>query len=209
MLQRTGCLALLLCAWSGAFAQDFLPLDHGLAYSGTAGIRPVRVEVTLRTQLDGTLEYVEWLAPTGWARWLTRSRVRRATLAYVDEQLRPLGFDPGDGMLTPPADLPPRALDELSVRLRARADIARGLRSAEYPVWRADGAVEQWTLTVGAAETVVTPDGRYQALRFRLGTAEEWLEGWSVPLLVFHFARLEHWRDGRQVGELVLEAKEL
>lgn len=209
MPRRTRYLALLFLAWSAAPAQDLLPLDHGLAYTGTEGIRPVRVEITLREQPDGTLEYVEWVVPTGWARWVTRTRVRRATLAYADEVLRPVSFDAGDGVGAPPADLPPGTLDEFSIRLRARADIARGLRSAAYPVWLADGRVEQWTLELGAAETITTPDGSYQALRFRLGSAQEWLEGWAAPLLVFHFVRLEHWRDGERVGELALVEKEL
>lgn len=209
MLQRTRYLALLLLAWSGAFAQDFFPLDHGLGYIGKDGGRPVRVEITLREQLDGTLEYVEWTIPRSWARWVTGTRVRRATLAYVDEQLLPLAFDAGDGAVAAPADLPPGTLDELSVRLRARTDIAQGRRSAEYSVWRADGTVERWTLELGEADTIATPDGNYQALRFRLGTADEWLEGWSVPLLVFHFARLELWREGERVSALALEEKEL
>lgn len=209
MRRPTRYLALLILAWTGAAGQDLYPLDHGLAYEGTDGIRPVRVEITLRQQRDGTLEYAEWVMPTGWARWLTRSRVRRAMLAYADETLRPRSLDTGGEAAAPPADLPPGALDELSVRLRARADIARGLRTATYPVWRADGTIEQWTLELGAAETVSTPDGNYQALRFRLGTGQEWLEGWSAPLLVFHFVRLEFWRDGERIGELALVAKEL
>lgn len=209
MLHRTRYLALLLLACGAVPAQDLYPLDHGLAYTGTAGIRPVRVEITLREQLDGTLEYVEWVIPAGWARWLSRTKARRATLAYADEMLRPVSFDAGDGAEHPPANLPPGALDELSVRLRARADIARGLRTATYSVWRADGTVEPWTLELGAAETVTTPDGNYQALRFRLGSPHEWLEGWAAPLLVFHFVRLEHWRDGKRISELALVEKEL
>jgi hypothetical protein len=202
--------ALFLVAFAAlAAAQDYLPRDHGLKYAGREGMRPVKVEVTLREQPDGILEYVEWTMPQGWARWFTRASVRRARLAYADGRLAVLDFDSGDGRTTPPASLPTAALDEFSVRLRARADIARGLRSAEYAVWRADGATETWRLEVGAPGTVETPDGTYQALSFRLGTDSEWFEGWSAPLLVFHFVQLEHWRDGRKTGELRLEDKQL
>jgi hypothetical protein len=209
MLRRTFYLAVIVLAWGAAPAQDLLPRDHGLRYAGKEGSRPVQVEITLREQPDGSIEYVEWVMPQGWARWLTRTKVRRATLAWENERLLPLGLDPGDGVREPPAGLPADALDELSVRLRARADIARGLGAATYQVWRADGSVEQWELQVEGPDTVDTPDGAYQALRFRLGTAEEWLTGWSAPLLVFHFVRLEHWQDGRKTGELALEEKQL
>ena len=209
MLRQTLCLALLVLACGVATGQDLLPRDHGLQYTGKQGSRPVQVEVTLREQPDGTLEYVEWVLPRGWARWLTRNQARRATLSFNGELLLPLRFDPGDGALAPPTDLPAGALDELSVRLRARADIARGLDSAEYMVWRADGSLEQWKLQVAGPDSLETPDGRYQAIRFRLGTAEEWLEGWSAPLLLFHFVRLEQWRDGRKTSELALSEKQL
>jgi hypothetical protein len=198
----TGCAAL-------AAAQDYLPRDHGLKYAGRDGMRPVKVEVTLREQPDGTLEYVEWTMPQGWARWFTRASVRRARLAFADGRLSVLDFESGDGRKAPPTDLPAAALDEFSVRLRARADIARGLPGAEYVVWRADGGTETWRLEVGEPGTVETPDGTYQALSFRLGTDSEWFEGWSAPLLVFHFVQLEHWRDGRKTGELRLEDKQL
>ncbi|NHA14349.1 hypothetical protein [Thioalkalivibrio sp. XN279] len=202
--------ALCLLAFTTlAPAQDYLPRDHGLKYTGREGMRPVKVEITLREQPDGVLEYVEWTLPQGWARWFTRSSVRRARLDFADGRLSVLDFDPGDGPVAPPAAHPGTALDEFSVRLRARADIARGLRSAEYAVWRADGAMETWRLEVGEPGTVETPDGSYQALPFRLGTDSEWLDGWSAPLLVFHFVQLEHWRDDRQIGTLRLEDKQL
>lgn len=203
-----GTLLLLGFAALGA-AQDFLPQDHGLKYVGREGMRPVAVEVTLREQPGGILEYVEWTMPQGWTRWFTRSRVRRARLAFGDGRLSVVDFDAGGGPMDPPATLPDATLDELSVRLRARADIARGLRRAEYAVWRADGSTETWTLEVGAPGAVETPDGTYQALPFRLGTDAAWLQGWSAPLLVFHFVQLERWRDGRKLGELLLQDKQL
>ena len=202
-----GTLLLLGFATLGA-TQDLLPQDHGLKYVGREGMRPVAVEVTLREQPDGILEYVEWTLPQGWARWFTRSRVRRARLAFSDGNLSVLDFDPGAGREDPPAALPDAALDELSVRLRARADIARGLRRAEYIVWRADGSTETWLLEVGAPGSVDTPDGTYQALPFRLGTDADWLQGWSAPLLVFHFVQLERWRDARKLSELLLQDKQ-
>jgi len=203
-----GALLLLGFATLGV-ARDFLPVDHGLKYTGRDGRHPVTVEITLREQPDGSLEYVEWTMPRGWARWFTRATAQRARLAFADERLSVLDFDPGDGPLNPPANAPAMALDELSVRLRARADIARGLREAEYAVWLADGSMETWRLEVGAPGSVETPDGTYQALSFRLGTETAWLQGWSAPLLIFHFVQLEQWRDGRKVRELALEDKQL
>lgn len=208
-LQRlAGALILLGCAALVA-AQDLLPLDHGLKYTGREGVRPVTVELTLREQPDGTLEYVEWTMPRGWARWFTRATVRRSHLAFAAERLSVLDVDQGAGPVTLPADLPAATLDELAVRLRARADIAQGRRNGAYSVWRADGSAETWTLEVGQPGSVNTPDGTYQALPFRLGTESEWVEGWSAPLLVFHFVQLEHWRDGRKTGELRLQDKQL
>lgn len=202
--------ALVLATFAAvAAAQDYLPRDHGLKYAGRDGKRPVKVEVTLREQPDGVLEYIEWTMPQGWARWFTRASVRRARLEFADGRLSVVDFDSGDGRKAPPATLPAAALDEFSVRLRARADIARGLPSAEYTVWCADGEMETWRLEVGEPGAVETPDGTYQALPFRLGTDAEWLEGWSAPLLVFHFVQLEHWRDGRKIGALQLEDKQL
>lgn len=202
-------IPLLLLAGTGAAGQDFLPLDHGLKYTGRDGLRPVSVEITLREQLDGTLEYAEWVLPQGWARWLTRSHARRARLAFADQRLSVLSFDARGGPVVPAEDLPDGVLDELSIRLRVRADIARGIRSADYQVWREDGSIEEWALKVDPPESVDTPDGTYQAFKFRLGSDSEWLEGWSAPLLVFHFVRLVHWRDGRKVGELNLSDKQL
>ena len=208
-LQRLAAAVGLLGLAALATAQDYLPRDHGLKYAGREGMRPVKVEITLREQPDGVLEYVEWTMPQGWARWFTRATVRRARLAFADGRLSVLDFDSGDGRKAPPATLPTAALDEFSVLLRVRADIVRGLRSADYTVWRADGATETWTLEVGQPGTVETPDGTYQALPFRLGTDSEWLTGWSAPLLVFHFVQLERWRDGRKIGVLRLEDKQL
>jgi len=208
-LSRLGGALCLLVFATLAAAQDYLPGDHGLKYAGREGKRPVKVEITLREQPDGVLEYVEWTMPQGWARWFNRASVRRARLAFADDRLSVLEFDPGDGRMAPPATLPTAALDEFSVRLRARADIARGLRSAEYTVWRADGATQTWRLQVGEPGAVDTPDGNYQALPFRLGTDSEWLAGWSAPLLVFHFVQLEHWRDDRKISEVRLEDKQL
>lgn len=190
-------------------AADLMPLDHGLRYVGHEGLKPVKVEVTLRERMEGGYDYVQWVMPRGWASWFGRSTRTHSSLAWQDESLKPMAFDAGRGAQAPPAGLRAGSLDELAVRLRVRADIARGKRQADYPVWRADGREETWTLTVKDTETVQTPDGSYTCLRFRLGTDEEWLEGWSAPLLVFHFVKLEHWRDGRMVGSLSLDEKQL
>jgi hypothetical protein len=206
----------LVLAWALSFlcvlqaaARDYLPRDHALRYSGYEGRASVTVEVTLREQPDGTFDYVQWTLPRGWGRWFSRSSTLRTQLTYEDERLRSVKVE-RQGRETPaPAGLAASALDPLGVRLRARADIARGLRHAEYTVWQEDGRLETWTLEVSQAETVATPNGAYQCLRFRLGTESDWLEGWSAPLLVFHFVRLEHWREGRKVGELSLEEKQL
>jgi hypothetical protein len=208
-LRRLACFLLLAGLATVGATQDFLPLDHGLKYVGREGLRAVKVEITLQARPGGILEYMEWTMPQGWARWFTRAHVRRARLAFAGARLSVVDFDPGRGPLEPPASLPAATLDELSVRLRARADIARGLRRAEYSVWRADGAVETWIMEVGQPGSVETPDGTYQALPFRLGTDTDWLQGWSAPLLVFHFVQLERWRDGRKVSELRLEDKQL
>lgn len=191
-------------------ARDFLPQDHGLRYVGHEGSAAVTVEITLRERLDGELEYVRWVTPRGWTSWFRKASRSGALLAFRDDRLQPLGYDPGTGEYRPPpAELEPGALDELGVRLRARADIARGLREARYRVWRDDDRLETWTLTVTGTDTVETPDGRYTCLKFRLGSESEWLEGWSAPLLVFHFVKLEHWRDGKRLSALLLDDKQL
>jgi hypothetical protein len=202
-------ITLLLALTGGTEGRDFLPLDHGLRYVGHEGRIPVTVEITLREKLGGELEYTRWVTPRSWATWFRNASRSCSTLVYEDERLRPTGYDAGAGPRSPPADLPQGALDELAVRLRARSDIARGLRQAEYPVWREDGSLENWWLEVMEAETVSTPNGNYESLKFRLGTQTEWLEGWSAPLLVFHFVKLVHWRDGHKVGELLLDEKQL
>jgi hypothetical protein len=198
----------LLVASSGAIARDFLPAEHGLRYSGRDGVTPVTVEVTLRTRLDGEFEYVQWTSPRSWATWFARPRRTLSRLRFRDEVLVPLGTDDGQGLLPPPENLAAGALDALGIRLRARADIARGLRSAEYTVWNGEHQ-ETWFLEVMGDEIVKTPDGPYQSLKFRLGTEAEWLEGWSAPLLVFHFVKLVQWRDGKKVSELHLDDKQL
>lgn len=212
MRRTPPCLFLLLAlAWlqAGAQAQDFLPLDHSLRYEGKAGGKPVTVELTLRERPDGSFEYVEWVTPRSWAGWIGRATVVRTRLGYREDRLVPLGVDAGQGFETPPGDLDPAALDPLGVRLRARGDIARGIREAQYPVWTPRAGVTTWTLHVSGAEMIKTPDGHYQALKFRLGSEDEWIEGWSAPLLVFHFVKIVRWKDGRQVGELLLDEKQL
>lgn len=189
-----------------AIAIDLLPVDHSLRYVGTDEGRPVTVEITLRERLGGELDYVEWVEPhDDDAR---EPRVTRVRLAYRDETLVPLGVDTGEGLQAPPPALLPGALDALSVRLRARADIARGLRRAEYQVWNGE-VLEKWLLEVSGAEKITTPDANYESLRFRLGSDREWIEGWSAPLLLFHFVRIDDWREGQRVGTLALEAKQL
>jgi hypothetical protein len=202
-------LLLLVLACHPAAGSDFVPSQHGLRYVGHEGVTPVTVELTLTAQLDGSYDYVEWVAPRSWAAWFRKTTVTRSRLAYQDERLVPLGIDSGAGVERPPAGLAAGALDVLSVRLRARGDIARGLRHAEYLVWTGGDRLESWTLQVNGTATVETPNGRYDCLKFRLGSDTEWIEGWSSPLLVFHFARLERWRDGRKTGELLLDDKQL
>jgi len=187
-------------------AIDLLPQGHGLRYSGHEDGTPVRVEITLRERADGDLDYVRWETPTGWRGWLGEPTVTRVRLRYADEHLELSGVVENGEFR--PLDLVPGTLDSLGIRLRVRADLARGTERASYQVWHA-GELETWTLQVAGRERVDTPDGTYDALRFRLGTDSDWIEGWSVPLLIFHFAKLERWEDGRKVTELALEDKEL
>jgi hypothetical protein len=201
-------LLVLAAGCQPAAGQDFVPQEHGLRYVGHEGRMPVTVEVTLREGTGGNYEYVLWVTPRSWASWFWRPTRLRSTLAYRDELLVPRGFDAGDGAERPPAGLPPGALDPFGVRLRARADIARGLRSAEYMVWRGGETYEPWRLQVTGTETVKTHDGSYEALKFRLGSETEWIDGWSAPLLVFHFVKLVSWRDGRKTSEVALEDKQ-
>ena len=200
--------ALLLVA-AAAASDDLLPVEHSLRYIGCDERIPVIVEITLREQLGGEFDYVQWVTPTDWGAWLREPEVTRCRLSFRDETLATIDVDEGRGPKRPPSDLSAGALDALAVRLRARADIARGLRQAEYVVWNGGDDLEKWTLQVSGPDSVETPDGRYQALRFRLGSDTEWIDGWSAPLLVYHFVRLEHWRDGRKVGELSLDDKQL
>lgn len=211
MVLRSLCWLIVLFAASMhvATASDFMPLDHGLRYVGRDGIIPVTVEVTLRQRPDGAYEYVHGSAPRSWASWFGRTTVQRSRLQFRDDLLIALDFDDGGGAQQPPAGLAPGTLDVLAARLRARADIARGLKHAEYTVWTGDDASETWALEVNGSETVQTPNGAYQCLKFRLGSATEWIEGWSAPLLVFHFVRIDTWRDGKKVGELSLDDKQL
>jgi hypothetical protein len=202
-------LLFLLLGCHPVAAGDFLPREHGLRYVGHEGITPVTVELTLTARPDGSFEYVEWVAPRSWAAWFRRAAVTRSHLGYRDELLIPMGMDSGAGVERPPAGLAEGALDALGVRLRARGDIARGLRQAEYLVWTGGDRLETWTLAVDGAATVETPNGSYECLRFRLGSDSEWLEGWSSPLLVFHFAKLERWQAGRKTAEFLLDDKQL
>jgi hypothetical protein len=209
-MRATAFLFLLLLAPAAVAAErDLRPLDHGLRYVGKQGLTPVTVEITLRELPGGSLEYIRWVGPRGWAGWLSNPYSARTTLAYRDERLVTLSYEDKAGRKAPPADAAPGLLDELAVFLRARADIARGARQAEYLVWRADGSQEPWSLTVSGPAEAETPNGTYQCLRFRLGDDDEWVEGCSAPLLVFHFVTLVHWREGRKVSELRLEEKQL
>jgi hypothetical protein len=195
---------------ASVLAYDFLPQDHGLRYLGREGRTPVTVEITLRERPDNTFEYVEWVTPRSWGSWLGgEATSKRTRLEYRDDWLVVLDVNDGDGAELPPDDLAAGALDALSVRLRARGDIARGMRQAEYTVWNGGPTAETWTLEVNGSEIVQTPNGAYEALKFRLGSDTEWIEGWSAPLLIFHFAKIESWRDGRKVGEFSLDDKQL
>lgn len=189
-----------------AIAIDLLPVDHSLRYVGTDDGQAVTVDITAREQRGGELDYVEWITPHGDA--AREPRVTRVRLAYREQTLVPVGVDTGEGMRAPPPELAAGTLDALSVRLRARADIARGLRQAEYQVWTGEVG-ETWTLEVSGAEKIPTPDANYESLKFRLGSDSEWIEGWSAPLLLFHFVRIDEWREGQRVGTLALEAKQL
>lgn len=202
-------LVLLALTLNTAMARDFLPSDHGLRYVGRVGIVPVTVEVTLRQRPGGVLEYVEWVTPRSWAKWLRSPTVSRVRLRFEDDALELIDVDTGDGAQPPPSGPADDALDTLSIRMRARADIARGLVHAEYAVWNGGHAHETWTLDVTGPETVQTPDGPYDALRFRLGSDTQWIEGWSAPLLVFHFVKIDSWQDGKKTAELDLDDKQL
>jgi hypothetical protein len=202
-------LALFATAVVAAEPRDYPPGDHGLRYIGHEGRYPVTVEITLRDRPDGAIEYVRWVTPSSWASWFKDPTTLRTRLAYRDDLLVPLGFDDGTGEQTPPGNLQRGALDEFSVRLRARSDIVRGVQEAEYAVWRGGDTVETWRLEVIDREIVETPDGRYECFRVRLGNDVEWIEAWSAPLLLFHFVKIDSWRDGRKVLALRLDDKQL
>lgn len=207
--RRWACVVALGMGILPATAADLLPVDHSLRYVGREGRIPVAVEVTLRERLGGDLEYVQWITPTGWGAWFHEPTATRSRLRYRDETLVTIDVDDGLGAKKPPSDLSAGALDALSVRLRARGDIARGVKRAEYTVWNGGDGLETWTLEVEGPDTVRTPDGTYESLKFRLGSETQWIEGWSAPLLVFHFVRIESWRDGRKTCELDLDDKQL
>lgn len=210
VLRRVCWLVALLAATSGsAPARDLLPLDHGLRYIGREGLAPVQVEVTLREHPDGDFEYVQWVEPRSWASWFRRPSVTRSRLQFSNELLVPLAYEDAHGVHKPPPGLAPEAIDVLAVRLRARADIARGARQAEYTVWNGGEATDPWTLEVSGTEIVRTPDGTYETLKFRLGSGAEWIEGWSAPLLVFHFVKIVHWRAGKKLATFELDDKQL
>jgi hypothetical protein len=189
--------------------RDLRPVDHGLRYVGHEGRLPVTVEVTLRERADGEFEYVRWVTPRSWASWLGRAKATRSQLQFRNDLLVPVACEGPHGVRTPPPDLAPGVIDALAVRLRARADIARGARRVEYSVWTGGEVLETWILEVSGAETVRTPDGNYETLKFRLGSGTEWIEGWSAPLLVFHFVKIVHWRDGKKIGTFELDDKQL
>jgi len=200
-------LSLVLTASApAAAAMDLLPQEHGLRYTGREGDTPVSVEITLRERPQGELDYVRWATPTGWRGFFGEPAVTRVRLRYVDERLELVGFVEDKELR--PLDLAPGTLDSLGIRLRVRSDLARGTETATYDVWH-KGRLEKWVLQVAGPERVATPDGTYDALRFRLGTESDWIEGWSVPLLLFHFARIERWEAGRKVAELGLADKQL
>jgi hypothetical protein len=207
------CLAALLASAAvAAQPVDYPPGDHGLRYVGREGRLPVTVEITLQEQAGESMEYMRWVAPRSWGAWFSDApSVLRTRLEYRDGLLVPVSFDNGngDGEQLPPANLLRGALDEFSVRLRARSDIVRGLQTAEYTVWRGGNTVETWTLNVLDREMVHTPDGLYECFKLRLGTEAEWIEAWSAPLLLFHFVKIDSWRDGRKVAELRLDDKQL
>jgi hypothetical protein len=207
------CLAALFA--SGATASppvDYLPGDHGLRYVGREGWIPVTVEITLVERPGQGIEYMRWEGPRSWATWFSDdTKTLRTQLEYREGLLWPVSYDDGNGKgeQKPPGNLLRGTLDELSVRLRARSDIVRGLQEAEYTVWRGGDTVETWKLNVLDREMVDTPDGQYECFKLRLGSEKEWIEAWSAPLLLFHFVKIDRWRDGEKVAELRLDDKQL
>lgn len=202
-------VALFLAVIGPVQGLDLRPVDHGLRYVGHEGRLPVSVEVTLRERANGDFEYVQWLEPRSWASWFGRAKATRSQLQFRNDLLVTIACEDPGGVRTPPPDLSPGVIDEFAVRLRARADIARGARQAEYSVWTGGESVETWILEVSGAETVRTPDGNYETLKFRLGSGTEWIEGWSAPLLVFHFVKIVHWRGGKKIATFELDDKRL
>ena len=201
-------LAGILAVWACAPAAAALHAEHSLRYVGWLGWKPVTVEVTLRARPGDLFEYREWVAPRWWAAILGDPEARQTTLRAAGTDLQPVAHENGTGS-TSLAELEPGVVDLLSVRLEARADLARGRSEARYRVWQEDGRIETWTLELTGTDEVDTPDGRYQALTFRLGNGVHWIRGWSAPLLAFHFVRLEFWEEGSRVGSLDLAGREL
>jgi len=209
---RRGCLWALLAGLVGigvcASALAALHAEHSLRYVGWVGWKPVTVEITLRERAGGLYEYREWTAPRWWAALLGDPVARQTTLRAAGSDFRPVAHE--NGATTSPLDhLEPDVVVFLSVRLEARADLAADRHGARYQVWQEDGRVEDWTLELTGTGEVDTPDGRYQCVTFRLGNDARWIRGWSAPLLAFHFVRLEFWEEGRRVGSLDLESREL
>jgi len=201
-------LAAVISAALAPAAFAALHAEHALRYAGWLGWKPVTVEVTLRQRPGEIYEYREWTSPRWWAAFLGDPVARQTILRVEGAQMRPVSHDDGVGS-TPLDGLEADVLDFLSVRLQARADLAAGRSPVEYRVWLEDGRIENWRLEFTGTGEVDTPDGRYQCLTFRLGNESRWLEGWSAPLLAFHFVRLEFWEQGSRVGSLELEAREL
>jgi hypothetical protein len=207
------CLAALLAsAAMAAPPVDYLPGDHGLRYVGREGRLPVIVEITLVERPGQAIEYMRWEGPRSWATLFSDdTKTLRTRLEYRDGLLVPVSYDDGNGQgeQKPPRNLTRGTLDEFSVRLRARADVVRGVQNAEYTVWRGGDTVETWKLNVLNRETVKTPDGEYECFKLRLGNDAEWIEAWSAPLLLFHFVKIDRWRNGEKIAELRLDDKQL
>lgn len=190
-------------------AHAVLHAEHALRYTGWMGWTPVTVEVTLRERPGNLYEYREWEAPRWWATVLGSPEARQTMMRVAGSDFRPVSYEAPDGTVSLLDDLEPDVFDPLGVRLEARADLAAGRREAAYRVWQPDGSIETWRLEVTGDEVVETPDARYRALTFRLGNDAHWIRGWSAPLVVFHFVKLEFWEADKRVGLLELEVKEL
>ncbi|MEJ2515194.1 MAG: hypothetical protein P8080_02905 [Gammaproteobacteria bacterium] len=200
-----GALLALACQPAGAV----LHAEHSLRYLGWMGLKPVTVEITLRARPRDMFEYREWIAPRWWAGFFGEPEMHETMLRAEDSDFRPVIHTSWSGEAVDLQTLPDEVVDLLLVRLEARADIASGVRQADYAVWQDDGTIETWRLEVTGDETVETPDARYRALTFELGNKDHSIRGWSAPLLAFHFVRLEFWEGQDRVGVLELAEKEL